>query len=279
MRDEQPQPMGVLLFREHLELLNKLPCEKRCEVLDALFAYSYDHVIPELDSLSELVFVAIRQSLDRNAEKYRIRCEKNREAALKRWHKEEKAEEAYEKDAKATEGMETDASDAGDANASYYNNSKKKSKSNSKSKNKSESYSNKKNENDHNKKESEKTEALCEREEDPPAPEEESSLELGTFGNVYLSEDDLERLKEKYPEDWEDKIDHLSCYMESSGKQYKSHLAVLLSWAAEDEKKAEEQNRYTPSPTGKSAESPPKIFRRGQSKKEDIFSDDIYDVF
>ena len=96
VRDEQPpQPMGVLLFREHLELLNKLPCEKRCEVLDALFAYSYDHVIPELDSLSELVFVAIRQSLDRNAEKYRIRCEKNREAALKRWHKEKKAEEAY----------------------------------------------------------------------------------------------------------------------------------------------------------------------------------------
>ena len=104
-------------------------------------------------------------------------------------------------------------------------------------------------------------------------------MEMGTFGNVYLSEGDFERLKEKYPEDWEDKIDHLSCYMESSGKQYKSHLAVLLSWAAEDEKKAEEQNRYTPSPTGKSAESPPKIFRRGQSKKEDIFSDDIYDVF
>ena len=253
--------MGVLLFREHLELLNKLPCEKRCEVLDALFAYSYDHVIPELDSLSELVFVAIRQSLDRNAEKYRIRCEKNREAALKRWHKEEKAEEAYEKDAKATEGMETDASDAGDANASYYNNSKKKSK------------------NDHNKKESEKTEASGEREETPPAPGESASLKMGTFGNVYLSEGDFERLKEKYPEDWEDKIDHLSCYMESSGKQYKSHLAVLLSWAAEDEKKAEEQNRYTPSPTGKSAESPPKIFRRGQSKKEDIFSDDIYDVF
>ena len=273
--------MGVLLFREHLELLNKLPCEKRCEVLDALFAYSYDHVTPELDSLSELVFVAIRQSLDRNAEKYRIRCEKNREAALKRWHKEEKAEAAYEKDAKATEGMETETSDAEDANASYYNNSKKKSKSNSNSKsnNKSESHSNKKNENNHHKKESEKAEELCENKEDSPAPEESAPLELGTFGNVYLSEGDFERLKEKYPEDWEDKIDHLSCYMESSGKQYKSHLAVLLSWAAEDEKKAEAQNRYTPSPTGKSAESPPKIFRKGQSKEEDIFSDDIYEVF
>lgn len=62
---------------------------------------------------------------------------------------------------------------------------------------------------------------------------------LGEFGNVHLTEEELEKLKERFPYDWQAKIERLSEYMASRGKRYKSHYATILSWARKDEKNAE----------------------------------------
>ena len=62
---------------------------------------------------------------------------------------------------------------------------------------------------------------------------------LGEFGNVYLTEEELEKLKERFPYDWQVRIESLSEYVASKGKRYKSHYATILSWARKDGRNAE----------------------------------------
>ena len=56
----------------------------------------------------------------------------------------------------------------------------------------------------------------------------------GSFGNVKLTDDELQKLKDKYG-DWQKKIDDLSAYIASKGKRYVSHYATILTWARKDE--------------------------------------------
>ena len=63
---------------------------------------------------------------------------------------------------------------------------------------------------------------------------------LGKFGNVLITEEELERLKERFPYDWEDRVERLSEYMKSKGKRYKSHYATILTWARKDADKKPE---------------------------------------
>ncbi len=53
---------------------------------------------------------------------------------------------------------------------------------------------------------------------------------LGVAENVKLSEEELEKLKELVPYDWQEWIDRLSEYMASKGKRYKSHYMTLRTW-------------------------------------------------
>ncbi len=73
----------------------------------------------------------------------------------------------------------------------------------------------------------------------------------GEFGNVKLSEEELEKLKERFPYDWRGKIDDLSSYMASKGKRYKSHYATILNWAR---KEGRDANGEKTSGTEKQAE-------------------------
>lgn len=65
----------------------------------------------------------------------------------------------------------------------------------------------------------------------------------GEFQNVSLSDDEYQKLVERFPMDYQDRIERLSEYMASKHKTYKSHYATILSWARRDkEKKAEKDN-------------------------------------
>lgn len=56
----------------------------------------------------------------------------------------------------------------------------------------------------------------------------------GCYGNVKLTDTDLSKLKAEFPADWQERIDRLSTYMDSSGKSYKNHLATIRTWARRD---------------------------------------------
>ena len=58
----------------------------------------------------------------------------------------------------------------------------------------------------------------------------------GEYANVLLTDEELGKLKVEYP-DWEERIERLSSYVESTGKSYKSHYATIRNWARKDENK------------------------------------------
>lgn len=56
----------------------------------------------------------------------------------------------------------------------------------------------------------------------------------GFFSNVLLTDDEMQKLAIEVP-NYEDYIERLSHYIESSGKKYKSHYATILSWHRKDD--------------------------------------------
>ena len=59
----------------------------------------------------------------------------------------------------------------------------------------------------------------------------------GEYKNVLLSDEDMEKLKAEFPHDWQQRIERLSGYIESTGKSYKNHLATIRNWAKRDNEK------------------------------------------
>ena len=57
----------------------------------------------------------------------------------------------------------------------------------------------------------------------------------GTFGNVLLTEKELEALRRRYPVHCDEKINRLSRWLENKpGRNYRNHYALLLDWLEED---------------------------------------------
>lgn len=59
----------------------------------------------------------------------------------------------------------------------------------------------------------------------------------GTYKNVFLTDEDMEKLKTEFPDDWQNRIERLSEYIASSGKTYKNHLATIRVWAKKDKER------------------------------------------
>jgi hypothetical protein len=74
----------------------------------------------------------------------------------------------------------------------------------------------------------------------------------GEYGNVLLSDTDLEKLKDEFPHDWSDRIENLSAYIASTGKTYKNHLATIRNWARKDQSQnpKQSQNKNAAQSTG-----------------------------
>lgn len=58
----------------------------------------------------------------------------------------------------------------------------------------------------------------------------------GEYKNVLLTDEELQKLKTEYS-DYQERIERLSSYVESTGKKYKSHYATIRSWARRDAEK------------------------------------------
>lgn len=70
--------------------------------------------------------------------------------------------------------------------------------------------------------------------------------EYGEYQNVELTDEEYEQLKSEYP-DHESRIDRLSAYMMTSGKEYRSHYAVIREWAKAEDKAKQKRDETAPS--------------------------------
>lgn len=81
-----------------------------------------------------------------------------------------------------------------------------------------------------------------ERETLPP----ENKQPFGDFKNVFLKDEEYKSLKEKFGIEFlNQEISSLSTFMESNGKNYSNHYAVLLRWCLQDFEKFKDKNKYS----------------------------------
>lgn len=66
---------------------------------------------------------------------------------------------------------------------------------------------------------------------------------LGRFKNVLLTQNEIDELKTKFPNDYEAKIERLSRYLESTGKTYRNHFSTLLEWLEKDVNENDNDNK------------------------------------
>ena len=59
---------------------------------------------------------------------------------------------------------------------------------------------------------------------------------FGYYQNVLLSEEQYQKLQEKYPESYKAKIKKLDEGIELKGYKYKNHLLAILKWSEKEEK-------------------------------------------
>lgn len=70
----------------------------------------------------------------------------------------------------------------------------------------------------------------------------------GQYDNVFLTDEELAKLKEEFP-DWQERIDRLSAYISQSGKKYANHLATIRNWARRDQEQGKPVRRREPVPS------------------------------
>lgn len=71
----------------------------------------------------------------------------------------------------------------------------------------------------------------------PETPKKPTRHKYGIYKNVFLTDEDMEKLKTEFPDDWQNRIERLSEYIASSGKTYKNHLATIRVWAKKDKER------------------------------------------
>ena len=81
------------------------------------------------------------------------------------------------------------------------------------------------------------------KEKKKPEKKTEKKQIYGEFKNVFLSDTELAILKTEYPDEYLEKIERLSKYIEKKGVKYKNHFVVIRDWLREDTK-PNTQNSY-----------------------------------
>ena len=76
----------------------------------------------------------------------------------------------------------------------------------------------------------------------PPAAPTPTKHIYGEHKNVRLTDEEVEKLKVKFPHDWSHRIENLSEGIARKGYKYQSHYLAILNWAKRDGEKREKSN-------------------------------------
>lgn len=79
---------SFILYNEQKEIIDTLSDSEAGKLIKAIFEYETTLQVPKLSKTLNLVFIPIKNALDRNREKYEKACKRNKENIQKRWNKE-----------------------------------------------------------------------------------------------------------------------------------------------------------------------------------------------
>lgn len=90
---------GFIVYGDNAELFNRLTDAEAGQLLKGMVEYFNDGTEPEFDAYSLLgvVWIVIRMQMDRNADKYKAKCDKNRESIQAYWDKVKSDTNEYER--------------------------------------------------------------------------------------------------------------------------------------------------------------------------------------
>lgn len=72
-------------------------------------------------------------------------------------------------------------------------------------------------------------------------PTKSPKHKYGMYNNVLLTDEEMEKLQNEFPYDWQERIERLSEYIASKGAKYKDHLATIRSWARKDQSRQQQR--------------------------------------
>lgn len=78
---------SFLVYKDVQQVVNELTDEQAGQLFKGMISYSSTGKAPKFDGILKFVFIPIKQQMDRDAEKYSEKCEKNRENVKIRWEK------------------------------------------------------------------------------------------------------------------------------------------------------------------------------------------------
>ena len=194
-------------YTSYLEKFSRLTDAQMGMLFRAMMEYQKTGEEPLIEDMAVcLCFDVVKCDMDENNKKYEEMCERQRENVRKRWDKRNTDDTtvyhgipSYTTDTKHTDNdndNDTDTDNDNDNESDNDNDSVKK--------------------------------------EDAKASKKEPKHKYGQYKNVLLSDSELEKLKDEFFYDWEERIERLSEYIESKGAKYKNHLATIRSWARKE---------------------------------------------
>ena len=78
---------GFIVYGDIQDVLKELDDEQVAQLFRGMVDYFVDGKAPKFTGVLKFVWIPIKQHMDRDAEKYEKRCEKNRENVKKRWER------------------------------------------------------------------------------------------------------------------------------------------------------------------------------------------------
>ena len=199
---------GILLFDTHEKLFCALSDEACGKLIKGIFEYEKSGEIPKLSPTVHMAFLAIQTSLDQNTENYKEICKKRSEAGKK------SVLARKRKKALSENESETNLTSVDFVKQNSTNSTKNKDKDKNKDKNKNIS--------------------LKERESTPAHAHDEEKKTYGEFSNVYLTDEEYEKLTKEYTNDTTLKAVNLlsTRIARDKNSKYKdeNHYATIKDW-------------------------------------------------
>lgn len=197
---------GFVTYYSYLETMEDLTNEEFGSLIRAALEYGKTGKIPELKGNEKILFKTIKFQIDQDAEKYKNKCEKNKENVEKRWNQADASVyEHNDKEETNTNGYKRIQSNKKNTNHTNIN----------------------ENENENESENNKKVSTSVDTKKDA-----HTKKAYGSAENVLLTDEQHTKLQSDYGSDLLEMVEYLSDYIAKKGGKIKKqdHNRVLRGW-------------------------------------------------